>query len=241
MPKYFVIPQGNTALLEGEEYRHVAVTLRAKPGDVIEVTDGDGWDYSAVIKSIDKHSVFLELDGKRPSEGESCLKVTLLQGFPKGDRSEYIIQKTVELGVHKIVFFLSDHSVVRLDESDRKRKLERFRKIAHSAAVQSGRGNVPEICIVSSADEAVKNAENLIFPYEKETERELRAALRSVKEKNAGNLTYIIGPEGGFSEREADVIEAAGGYPVTLGKRILRTDTAAPAVMAIIMYELDGF
>lgn len=237
MPKFFTKPDyidGSELKIVGEDVSHISKVLRMSAGDNIIVCDGEGNDYDAVIKSISKTEVVAEITGKYVCDAEPCVDVTLYQALPKQGKMEYIIQKNTELGVNRIVPVYTKRCVVKPSD-----KTERWSKVAESAAKQCGRGIIPQVMPVISFDEAVKQMKEYdlaLMPYECEDECGLKKVLQSSKYKN---VSVFIGPEGGFDLKEVEAAINSGVKTVTLGKRILRTETAASAVLPIIMYEND--
>lgn len=200
--------------------------------------DGEGMDYQCRIASLER-GVLLDILSKEVCETEPKTKITLYQGLPKADKMELIIQKCVELGVDRIVAVSTERAIVKLDKKESK-KLERWQKIAEAAAKQSGRGKIPEIGQqVLKFKEAVAEAKGLdgaIIPYEKEQETGIRQFVQGFQGESIG---VFIGPEGGFAEEEIALAQESGITPITLGKRILRTETAGMTTAAILLYELD--
>ena len=235
MPKFFTKSDyiyDNELKIMGEDVSHISKVLRMSAGDNIIVCDGEGNDYDAVIKSISKTEVVAEITGKYVCDAEPCVEVTLYQALPKQGKMEYIIQKNTELGVNKIIPVYTKRCVVKPSD-----KTERWQKVAESAAKQCGRGIIPQVMPVISFDEAVKQMEEYdlaLMPYECEEENGLKKVLSSFQYKS---ISIFIGPEGGFDLKEVDTAINSGVKTVTLGKRILRTETAASAVLPIIMYE----
>lgn len=240
MPKFFFnkneIACGQVRLL-GEDEKHIKTVLRAKEGEELTLCDGEGMDYHCRIAGLE-HGVLLDIVSKEICETEPKTKLTLYQGLPKADKMELIIQKCVELGIDRIVAVSTERAIVKLDKKETK-KLERWQKIAESAAKQSGRGKIPEVCgQVLKFKEAVAEAATLdgaIIPYEKEQARGLREFVQDFSGESVG---IFIGPEGGFSEEEIALAQENGILPITLGKRILRTETAGMTTAAILLYEL---
>lgn len=237
MPKFFTKSDyiGDKELkIVGEDVSHISKVLRMSPGDGIIVCDGEGNDYDAVITSVSKTEVVAEITGKYVCDAEPSVDVTLYQALPKQGKMEYIIQKNTELGVGKIVPVYTKRCVVKPSD-----KTERWNKIAESAAKQCGRGIIPQVMPVISFDEAIKQMQEYdlaLMPYECEEKNGLKSILNSCEYKN---ISIFIGPEGGFDLKEVETAISAGVKTVTLGKRILRTETAASAVLPIIMYEND--
>jgi len=221
----------NEIILDGEQARHIAKSLRMKVGDMLTVCSA-GEDLVCLIEEITKETVRLSVCYKQASESEPDCSVTIYQGNPKGSKLEDIIQKCVELGVVKIVPMLTKRCVSRPDEKSAKKKTERYNKIALEAAQQSGRGIVPEVCELVSLKNAVLNDESelkIVF-YEGGGK-----PLRSLVDENTKSVSIYIGPEGGFEKEEVDLLVSNGAVAATLGKRILRTQTAPVAALSAIM------
>ena len=233
MQKLFVEnASGDKIYLNEEQSRHIIKSLRMKTGDMLTVCNGRGEDFGCVIDGITRDSATLAICYKQASKSEPSVAVSLYQGVPKGDKFEDIIQKCVELGVHDITPVLTKRSVSRPDEKQAARKRERYRKIALEAAQQSGRGIVPEIGEMIDFYSAVKNcgAELKIVFYEGGG-----APIKSLVGENIKSVAVFIGPEGGFEKEELNAVLEAGGKAATLGKRILRTQTAPVAALSAIM------
>ena len=241
MPKFFFnkndICRGQVQLF-GEDEKHIKTVLRAREGEEITLCDGEGMDYQCRIASLER-GVLLDILSKEVCETEPKTKITLYQGLPKEDKMELIIQKCVELGVDRIVAVSTERAIVKLDKKESK-KLERWQKIAEAAAKQSGRGKIPEIgqqvLKFKDAVAEAKALEGAIIPYEKEQETGIRQFVQGFKGESIG---VFIGPEGGFAEEESALARENGITPITLGKRILRTETAGMTTTAILLYELD--
>lgn len=219
-------------ILDGESARHIAKSLRMRVGDVICVTDGGGEDYGCQIEEITKDEVVLKVCYKQVCESEPTCKVTIYQGVPKSTKLEDIIQKCVELGVTEIVPTLTKRCVSRPDDKSAGKKNQRYQKIALEAAQQSGRGIVPKIENMKTLKQALAEDESevkIVF-FEGGGKK-----LTDIIDKNTKSVSIFIGPEGGFEEAEAEQIESAGGVRATLGKRILRTQTAPVAGLTAIM------
>lgn len=246
MPRFFVNKNdigSDIIMLTGENAHHIANVLRLGVGDKIVICDGEETDYRCKISKITKNNsqyeVWADIEEKNESLAEPDTKITLFQGLPKADKMELIIQKAVELGVHEIVPVITDTSVVRWEKKS-VAKVERFRKIAEAAAKQCGRGRIPKIGNIVGLEEAVLQSKALdksIVAYENEKNFTIKAFL---KEFNDTNLGIFIGPEGGFSESEIIKLSGAGIKSVTLGKRILKTETAGIMALAVILYELEA-
>ena len=222
----------NSIILDGEQARHIAKSLRMKVGDMLTVTDGSGSDYGCQIDEITKDTVVLSVCYKQASESGPTCFVTIYQSVPKGSKLEDIIQKCTELGVSRIVPTLTKRCVSRPDEKGAKRKNERYRKIALEAAQQSGRGVVPEVAeqITLKQAAADDDSELKILFYEGGGEK-----LTSLINSDVKSVSVYIGPEGGFDESEVELLRENGAQVATLGKRILRTQTAPVAALTAIM------
>lgn len=243
MPKFFVSHDKiteNQIIIDTEDVAHISRVLRLGEGDEITVCDSRGTDYDAEIMSLEQNRIVCKINSKSASASEPNIKVTLFQGLPKASKMEYIIQKTTELGIHEIVPAKLSRCVVKIDnKKDEAKKLDRWQKIAVSAAKQSGRGIIPEISPIMSIDEIIEKSKefDLFFvPYECEEQKTLKETLLS--KKDVKTVGFLIGPEGGFDITETEKIRNAGIATVTLGKRILRTETAGEAVLAMTMYEI---
>ncbi len=241
----FFVPEGNIdreagkAFITGSDVSHIRTVLRARTGDGVTLCDTAGNLYSCEISEIAKDRITCDVLSceKCPSEPE--IPVILLQGIPKGEKMEFIIQKCVELGVSVIIPVSTERTVVRFDtKQDREKKVARWQKIAGEAAKQSGRGAVPVIGDVTGFKDVFGTLGDglKIIPYENERDRTLKDLLRS--ELPVDRIYVFIGPEGGFSLDEVERAVSEGFTPVTLGKRILRTETAGMATLASIRYEI---
>lgn len=243
MPKFFVNPSKITAteiLLDDENVNHIKNVLRLEVEDEILINDRQGNDYTCIIKAIDSQQILTTIKDQQPSLTEPHTEVVLFQPLIKGEKMEWVIQKAVELGVAKILTVSTERCVVKIDAPKKAQsKVERWNKIAEAAAKQSGRGVVPEVLAPVSFKEAVAYAGahqlHTLIPYEKEQERSLRTLLQTSNHKAFG---IFIGPEGGFTEEEVHYALAKGIHAVTLGKRILRSETASIATLTAIMYQM---
>lgn len=235
MPRFFIDPPtADTVHLTGETAAHIAKSLRMTAGERLTLCDGHGTDYAAVISSVDHSTVTATIIDRTPSRGEPDVRIVLLQGLPKGDKMEWIVQKAVELGVGEIIPFTAARSVSRPDDASARRKAARWQKIADEAAGQSQRGRIPQVSACISFADALKRAaacDRKLLCYEGGGSR--LAPLLSDKPES---VAVLIGPEGGFAPEEVAQAEAAGAVRVTLGPRILRTETAPLAVLSAILY-----
>ena len=233
MQKLFVkhVPEGQLTL-EGEQARHIAGSLRMKAGDMLIVTDGSGSDYGCMIEAVTKETVTLKVCYRQASDSEPSCQVTLFQGVPKGSKMEDIVQKCTELGVTRIVPTLTKRCIARPDEKGAQKKNARYQKIALEAAQQSGRGIVPEVAPQCTLKQALSQDDSTlkILFYEGGG-----APLTELIPPDAERVSVYIGPEGGFEKDEVALLMANGAVCATLGKRILRTQTAPVAALAAIM------
>jgi len=244
MYHFYVEPEAvsaDTARITGGDVNHIKNVLRMHPGEEIMILDGSGMEYRCEIETISDEVLARVLEAKK-TEAELSVRLLLFQGLPKKDKMELIIQKAVELGVSEIIPVLTKRTVVKLeDKKKEQKKLERWQAIAEAAAKQSGRGIIPKVCEAVKFIEAVRQAEQLdeaLIPYElAEGMDEARERIRGLKGKK--NIGIFIGPEGGFEEEEIALATSAGIHPITLGKRILRTETAGLCILSVIMFELE--
>lgn len=224
--------------LTGEIAHHITDVLRIRAGEKLRFSDGEGCYYMGTVAEITKRELKVLVTETIPIDDEPRIAVTLIQCLPRGEKMEQILQKATELGVKRIIPAESDHSQVRLKEK-KAEKLRRWQKIVSAAAEQCGRGIIPEVeppCSLQKAVASLADDTTVIFCYEKEGNNGIRQTLREIKNKTK-NVALLIGPEGGFSDDEAAMITAKSAHCVTLGKRVLRTETAGPAVLAVLMYE----
>ena len=244
MPRFFVgtdqISDKNI-VITGTDVNHIRNVLRMAPGEEVTVSDGQGMDYFCKIAELTKEEVRLDIIDSWHSFVELPAKIYLFQGLPKSDKMELIIQKAVELGVAEIVPMATKRAVVKLDAKKAAKKVQRWNEIAKSAAKQSKRGLIPEVKPVMSFKEAVeygKSMDMLLIPYEDAKGiAHSREVVETVKDKKS--LGIYIGPEGGFPEEEVSLAMKAGAEPVTLGHRILRTETAGMTLLSILMFMLE--
>ena len=238
MPRFFLMAGtnilGGTAIMTGRDAEHVRV-LRMRPGEDITICDGHGTDYRCRIVSAEKEQVEAEVLEVVRCPAEPSVKVTVLCGLPKGDKTDYIIQKCVEAGADEIMFFKSDRCVAKPDKPEK--KLERWQRIAEEAAKQSGRGIIPQVSWAGELADAFNVAVQKdigLFMYET-GERE---ALNDVLSANTGVKTaaIITGPEGGFAPFEAELAKICGLRICSMGERILRCETAPVVALTAVMY-----
>lgn len=245
MQQFFAEPswiRENKIYMQGSDVNHIRNVLRMKPGEDVRVNDGRGKTYLCCISSYEEQTAVLDILKELDSDTELPSRIILFQGLPKGDKMEWIVQKAVELGAYSIVPFAAKRSVVKLDEKKAAKKQARWQLIAKGAAEQSGRGIIPEVSTVRTFAEALGMAGELdvvLIPYE--LEEGMKETARVLENIECGQSVGIfIGPEGGFEEEEVERAKAAGAHAVTLGKRILRTETAGLTALSILMYHLES-
>lgn len=253
MSRFFTNPENiglRTIIIDKpEDLHHMMRVLRLSEGDEVDVSDTVEWEYRARIVSLSETEAQLEILDKQSFSGESDIDITLFQGIPKQGKMETIVQKCVELGVKEIVPVFMDRTVV-VDRGNFGKKIQRWNKVSAEAVKQCRRGIVPEVrepLKMKEIYELFDDYDLVLFPYENEKgttiKEELLAAANPLYAEITGNvlerIAVIIGPEGGFSEAEAGEIVSHGGKSVSLGRRILRTETAGMAAIAMIMYELE--
>ncbi|MCR5250239.1 MAG: 16S rRNA (uracil(1498)-N(3))-methyltransferase [Lachnospiraceae bacterium] len=252
MNHFFVDPaqiSGTEIRITGEDVNHIRNVLRMRPGEEISVSNGtDDKEYRCGIEKITEDEVICSLRFIKENAVELPVRITLFQGLPKADKMELIVQKTVELGVSEIVPVSMERCVVQLDAKKYAKKQERWQAIAEAAAKQSRRGRIPQIAPLMNLGEALSLASQMelaVIPYElAEGMEATRAFMQRLCEvaKMGGEprLGIFIGPEGGFSREEVSRAEQAGAQPISLGRRILRTETAGMALLAMIGYQLES-
>lgn len=232
----------NEIVILGSDVNHIKNVLRLGPGDWVAACNGLGRDYICRVLSLNKDEVRLNIEKTQATGTELRTKITLFQGLPKKDKMEFIIQKTVELGVHEIVPVQMKRSVVKLtDEKKLLKKQERWQMIAEAAAKQSDRGIIPKVLTPVSMEQAIEMSKELecsIIPYELQDgiDRSREIVREACTRESVG---IFIGPEGGFDPEEVEKAIASGAEPVTLGKRILRTETAGMALLSIMMFQIQ--
>lgn len=236
----------DTYEIVGEEARYLSGVLRMRVGEEVVIVNQMKQELYCSVVGFDKKSVTVQVNEVKANVSEPPFEAVLYQSVSKGERMDYTIQKSVELGVSRIVPVFSERCVVR-PESGKNSKLERWQKIAEEAARQSGRGIVPVIAEPVSFDEAMKKAVDgdiTLFAWEEEKDKSLKQLLHEfhaqcIEREELPVVNIFIGPEGGYSSEEAVKAENEGFTPVTLGPRILRTESAAPCVLSMLIYEFE--
>lgn len=245
MSRFFVNEsdvESNIIIIRGTDVNHIKNVLRCKCGDKLTLCNGKGIEYNVLIKGFENGEIHTSILSKADVLTEPSVEVTLFQGLPKSDKMDLIIQKSVELGVNKIVPVVCERSVVKISSTkDADSKVSRWKKISAEAAGQCDRGIIPAIEYPVSFGKALNLAEGAdfaIIPYEMENKLHLKEYLLGKSGKDEiHTISVIIGPEGGFTDKEIENAIMHGVRPVSLGPRILRTETAGIAVMAAIMFE----
>lgn len=244
MHHFFVTPQqisGDKIRIEGGDVNHMKNVLRMKLHEKAEISDGESRTYLCEVEAYEEDVAVLHILEEMEADTEPASKLYLFQGLPKSDKMELIVQKAVELGVYQVIPVAMKRSVVRLDDKKAAKKAERWNSIAESAAKQAGRSRIPEVTMPLSYNEALKMAEELdvtLLPYELAGGMEVtREVIRQIK--SGQSVGIFIGPEGGFEPEEVDAAVSMGAKVITLGRRILRTETAGLATLAVLMFELE--
>jgi len=243
MTRFFVAPEELTAdflVLTGENAQHAKV-LRLKTGEEVLVCDGQGRECLCTISDVSTGQISLVVKKQQESQSEARIRASVYMAFSKGDKLEHVIQKATELGAYEIVAFPSARCVSRPDDKSLKKKLERWQKIAASAAEQSGRGRIPEVLTLGSYKEALARAaqaDKAILFYENERATTLRMALEAGAWET---ISLLTGPEGGLEEKEVQQAMEAGLQVCTLGRRILRCETAPLCALSAVMYASGEF
>ena len=243
MVRFFVEPEelvGDHLVLTGENAQHAKV-LRLKAGEEVLVCDGKSLECLCRVESLGTGQLDVAVLERRESVTEAKVQVSVYMAFPKADKLEHVIQKATELGAYEIVAFPSGRCISKPDEKSLKKKLERWQKIAASAAEQSGRGRIPQVLVLGSFQEALKRAataDKALLFYENEQAVTLKMALSASPYQTVSLLT---GPEGGLEEKEVEQARNAGLQVCTLGKRILRCETAPLCALSAVMYDAGEF
>ena len=257
MNRFFVdqsaINGTSISITDRDDIKHITKVLRMDIDEIVEISDTSQFEYVAKITSIFHDQINLTAVEKTDFIREPFIKIGLFQGMPKQGKMESIIQKSVELGANKIIPVYTERSVPQ-DKGNSKNKIERWQKVSDEAAKQCKRGILPYVSVPVTFAQLINELEfydHIIFPYENEKGNTIKDALLKIKKLNkkaveqdilgssGNNIAIIIGPEGGFSKYEADKLVEIGAFCVSLGKTILRTETAGPAAISMVMYELE--
>ena len=250
MRKFFVenkniLLSENKIIIDGEDVNHIKNVLRLEIGTSIKICDKEKViNYISKISKINNDNIECEIIEEVSSDTEKNVELHIYQGLPKADKMELIIQKGTELGISKFIPVKLSRCIVKLDGKDEIKKIDRWNKISEVAAKQSGRDMIPKVRNI----ESVKNIANqvndydlFLVAYENEKENYIKNELLEIKpKKDTYKIAVVIGPEGGIDEQEIDILKDAGAHIISLGRRILRTETVALQVASIIMYELEN-
>lgn len=245
MPRFFVTDRNlitkNDIIIEGNDVKHIKNVLRLKVGDKIQVCDGEKTDYEVEIFDYKDSCVITRIISRLDCINEPKHDITIFQGIPKSDKMDFIVKKSVELGVNSIVPVITDRTIKKFEkQKDKEKKLERWSRIAYEAAKQSKRGIVPEILMPVSyvnAIEMSKKFDSKMIFYENEEKSNLKKFINY--NRNCTSMAFFVGPEGGFTSEEVAMAKSKEIRSISLGRRILRTETVCMAVLSIIMYELE--
>ncbi|MDA8233717.1 MAG: 16S rRNA (uracil(1498)-N(3))-methyltransferase [Clostridia bacterium] len=244
MPRFFIDPaqiRDKTVYIKGEDVKHITKVLRLQAGDRITVCDGQGRDFLVQLDDLNSAEVTGTILEEQANTAEPPVDITLVQGLPKGEKMELIIQKCTELGVNRIIPVTMERSIVQLDAKKAGARRERWQRVAAEAAKQCRRGRIPlvdELCTWKGLWTKIPKGALIIMPWEAQQGQGLNKALAGVEVLAERKIYIIIGPEGGIAPGEAEEAHRQGALSVSLGPRILRTETASLAVLAIIMYQL---
>ena len=245
MQHFFVTPSqvsGDRIIIEGSDVNHMKNVLRMHPGEEVTISDGNNKQYLCRIEGYEDAEAILEIVEEQESDVELPSRIYLFQGLPKQDKMELIVQKAVELGAYQVIPVSTKRCVVKLDDKKAKKKVERWQQIAESAAKQAGRGFIPEVHDVMSFKQALEYSKELdvvLIPYElAEGMKETKELIQSIRPGQSVGI--YIGPEGGFEREEVEYAMENGAKAITLGKRILRTETAGLTTLSVLMFHLEG-
>lgn len=252
MPKFFVKTEqikNSEIIILGQDVNHIKKVLRLQKGDELRICNSqNGENFLCEINDFDNENIICKIKEKIQEHVESNIEVTIFQGLPKADKMEYIIQKSVELGAYSITPVEMKRCVVKLNEKDKRKKIERWQKISEVAAKQCGRDIIPQInnvINISNICDLIETYDVIIVAYEKEKENTLKQQMKEIKQQMDLNIKkmkigIVIGPEGGLEEKDIEILKQNGAKVITLGKKILRTETVALNILSIIMYELES-
>ncbi len=244
MHHFFVTPEQvkeDRIQIEGSDVNHIKNVLRMKIGEELHISDGNNKKYLCEIAKVSADMVLAQIKEELASDTELPSKIYLFQGLPKGDKMELIVQKAVELGVYEIIPVSTKRAVVKLDDKKAAKKVERWNSISEGGAKQSGRNMVPKVKKVMTYKEAMQYAKDLdvvLLPYElAEGMEDTKQCIEAVRP--GMSVGIFIGPEGGFETSEVEYALEQGAKAITLGRRILRTETAGLTILSILMYHLE--
>lgn len=245
MQRYFVKPNNfleDRVIIVGDDVHHISKVLRYKIGDKVICCDNQGKTVIAIINDINFEQITCEILSLIEEDNEPMIDITLAQALPKSDKMDFIIQKGTEIGIRSFIPFTSERTIVQLNDKKEQKRLERWAKIAKEASEQSHRSMVPRILPIVNFGELLNTIDNNIFTiiaFEKEKEITLFETLEV--NKDVEKILLIIGPEGGFTEKEIELAISHGAHSISLGKRILRTETAGLVGAANILYHFEDY
>lgn len=243
---HFFVPEENLLdgriIIRGDDVNHIRNVLRMALGEKLAISCGKGVEYICAVEELQEDAVTARILEEQATESELPVFITLFQALPKSDKMEFVIQKAIELGVSRVVPMRTKRCVVKLDERKEQKKLARWQAIAEAAAKQSGRGMIPEIERIADFEQALQMAaqyDTVLIPYElcDNMPESVTAVQRAAEGKSVG---IFIGPEGGFERGEVEQAVNGGAVPISLGKRILRTETAGLAILSVLMFLIEG-
>jgi 16S rRNA (uracil1498-N3)-methyltransferase len=243
MHKFFIPKDnivGNTAIIEGEDVKHIYKVLRLEVGDTVNINNCDGEEYLGQIEDIGKKQVTVKCIEQLTLNNESSIEVYLFQGLPKSSKMDLIVQKATELGVKEITPIITERVVVK-NELGEFKKLDRWNRIVLEACKQCKRSLIPKVNTPLEFEQLLdflKSMDLIVVPYENEENYGIKNIMNSISKNNVKKIAVIIGPEGGFEEEEINKLKVLGASVVTLGPRIFRTETAGFVCVSLIMYEL---
>lgn len=246
MQKFFIEEsqiENDKIVITGEDVKHISSVLRMQKGEQILIGSKETLEtYLTEIEQIEKEKVVAKIIEKLDTQTESNVEIDLYQGLPKADKMELIIQKTTEIGISKVIPVDMVRCIVKLDEKDAKKKIERWQKVAEGAAKQSKRSKIPEIknkIKIKDLENIISQYDAFIVAYEEENEITLKQELKKLREQEKYKIGILVGPEGGITKEEIEKLTSYNAKVVTLGKRILRTETAPIVLTSNIIYELE--
>lgn len=246
MQKFFVEEnqiENDKINIIGEDVKHISSVLRMQKGEQILIGSKETLEtYLTEIEQIEKEKVVAKIIEKLDTQTESNVEIDLYQGLPKADKMELIIQKTTEIGISKVIPVDMVRCIVKLDEKDAKKKIERWQKVAEGAAKQSKRSKIPEIknkIKIKDLENIISQYDAFIVAYEEENKITLKQELKKLREQEKYKIGILVGPEGGITKEEIEKLTSYNAKVVTLGKRILRTETAPIVLTSNIIYELE--
>lgn len=244
LPRFFIDKNdidGEKVYIRGNDYNHIARSLRLQPGDRIVACTGAGMELMIVLTDFTDDYAAGKIIKREKSRNEPVIKITVAQAIPKNRNMELVIQKCTEIGVYDIIPLQTERTIVELYGNKKQRRLQRWHRLAEEAAKQSHRARIPGIKDIHNLEDVIDISSDfdiIFILWEQETETTFADILREIDKNCINNILLIVGPEGGFAEKEVNLIKSqAGGYSLSLGPRILRTETAAFVGLTILLYE----